>query len=86
MGESACWLHLVCQACGVVDDHLDADGNCRACRGLDTAADGTGHAVIRTEQRQVHVGSSGTVGVRDDHDRNAGLGDASLRDRTEDGA
>lgn len=32
MGESACWLHLTCRACGTVADDLDADGHCPACR------------------------------------------------------
>lgn len=85
MGESACWLHLVCQACGVVDDDLDVDGRCPACRDH-TTGDRTSPEVLRTEHCQVPTGSSGAVGVGDDHDRHRGLGDASLRDRTEDGA
>lgn len=32
MGDPACWLHLVCRSCGMVADHLDADGDCPDCR------------------------------------------------------
>lgn len=32
MGESACWLHLVCDVCGRVDEEVDPDGHCPDCR------------------------------------------------------
>lgn len=39
MGESACWLHLICGSCGSVDAQLDDDGCCPACRARDSAVD-----------------------------------------------
>ena len=33
MGESACWLHLVCPSCGrVVAERSEEDGPCPQCR------------------------------------------------------
>ncbi len=68
MGESACWLHLTCRACGRVPDQLDADGHCPSCRAA-TEAD----APARTDEQS--DGPAGTTSARPPMDRTTTDGD-----------